>query len=153
ANCATCHKLDTLGNEIGPVLTGMGAHGPAELLIHILDPNREVEPSYIAFNIETKDGDIYDGIIARENRSGIAIRNAAGEKEIPISQIKSRQSSGRSLMPEGFEALGGDNLRDLLAFVCAGDNRFRFVELGSVFTADSRRGIYINPELTYDTLK
>src|SRR5262249_44403378 len=36
---------------------------------------------------------------------------------------------------------------------CAGDNRFRFVELGSVFTADSRRGIYINPELTYDTLK
>jgi len=153
ANCATCHKLENLGNEVGPILTGMGAHGPAELLVHILDPNREVEPSYISYNIETKDGEVYDGILARENATAVTLRNAAGEKQIPIAQIKSRQSSGRSLMPEGFEALGGEGLRDLLTFVCASESRFRFVDLSSAFTADNRRGIYIRQEATYDTLK
>jgi len=152
-NCATCHKLDNVGNEVGPILTGMGAHGPAELLVHILDPNREVEPSYLSFNIETKDGEIYDGIIARENRSSVTLRNAAGEKEIQVSQIQSRRSSGRSLMPEGFEALGADGLRDLLSFVCSSESRFRFIDLSPAFTADSRRGIYVSTEATYDTLK
>jgi type 1 glutamine amidotransferase len=56
-------------------------------------------------------------------------------------------------MPEGFEALGGENLRDLLAFVCAGENRFRFIDLNPVYTADSRRGIYVSQEGSNDTLK
>ena len=30
--------------DVAPPLTGMGAHGPAELLVHIIDPNREVDP-------------------------------------------------------------------------------------------------------------
>src|SRR5262249_39406617 len=87
ANCATCHQLGTLGNLVGPPLTGMGAHGPAELLVHILDPNKEVEFSYVAISIETKDGETYDGVIARENPTMVALRNAAGEKEILKSSI------------------------------------------------------------------
>src|ERR1044071_7896708 len=131
----------------------MGAHGPAGLLGHILDPNREVEPSYLGVNIETKDGEVYDGIVARENANSVTLRNAAGEKQIPVAQIKSRQTRGRSLMPEGFEALGGEGLRDLLTFVCSSDSKYRFIDLGTAFTADNRRGIYIRQEATYDTLK
>ena len=40
------------GADIGPGLTGMGSHGPAELLTAIVDPNREVDPSFVAWNIE-----------------------------------------------------------------------------------------------------
>jgi hypothetical protein len=40
ANCATCHVYKNEGKDLAPNLTGMGAHGPADLLVHVLDPNR-----------------------------------------------------------------------------------------------------------------
>ncbi len=153
ANCANCHKLGDDGKDVGPVLTGMGAHGPGELLVHIIDPNRALEHNYAAINFETKDGESYDGIIAQENNQSVIIKNAAGEMEIKKSNIKSRRNTGMSLMPNGFEALGEEALRDLLAFMCAGDQKFRFIDLSKAYTADSRRGLYIKEENVNDTLK
>lgn len=145
-NCANCHLLGSLGNNVGPNLTGMGAHGPAELLGQILDPNKEVDIAYVAISIETKDGELTDGIVVRENQSIIALRNAGGEKEIKKSDIKTRKNTGRSLMPEGFEALGAEGLRDLLAFVAGSETRFRFIDLSSAFTASTRDGLYAGPQ-------
>ena len=153
ANCATCHQLNDEGKEVGPALTGMGAHGPAELLVHILDPNREVDPSFAAWNFETKDGENYDGVIARENRSAVTLRNAAGEMELKRDAIKSQRNTGRSLMPEGFEALGAEGLRNVLAFITGGDSRFRVVDMRRAFNADSTHGIYVNAESTDETLR
>ena len=31
--CAICHKLGAIGKEVGPVLDGIGAHGPEALLV------------------------------------------------------------------------------------------------------------------------
>jgi putative heme-binding domain-containing protein len=147
ATCAICHRLGDLGADIGPALTGMGAHGPAELLVHIVDPNREVDPSFTAWNIETQNGQNYAGVIARENSSMIVLKSPAGEQEISVSEIKSRVNTGRSLMPEGFEGLGAENLRDLLAYICGGDaQRFRLVDFKSAFTADSRQVVFNQPK-------
>src|SRR5262249_28142830 len=74
-NCAVCHKLNGEGRDVGPELTGMGAHGPAELLVSVLDPNREVDPSFVAWSIETNDGETYDGVIASENKASVTLRN------------------------------------------------------------------------------
>ena len=145
-NCATCHLLGSLGNNVGPNLTGMGAHGPAELLGQILDPNKEVDIAYVAFSIETKDGELTDGIIVRENQAVVVLKNAAGEKEIKKSDIKSRRNTGRSLMPEGFEALGAEGLRDVLAFIVGSETRFRFIDLSSAYTASTRDGLYMTRE-------
>jgi len=145
-NCATCHLLGSLGNNVGPNLTGMGAHGPAELLGQILDPNKEVDIAYVAVSVETKDGELVEGIVVRENQAVLTLKNATGEKEVKKSDIKSRRSTGRSLMPEGFEALGAEGLRDLLAFVAGSETRFRFVDLSSAFTASTRDGLYMTRE-------
>lgn len=152
-NCAVCHKFGNEGREVGPVLTGMGAHGPAELLVHILDPNRAVEQNYIAISFETKDGESYDGVVAQENNTSVLLKNAAGEMEIKKSNIKSRRSTGMSLMPNGFEALGEEGMRDLLSYICASDSKYRFLDLTTAYTADSRRGLYIKEENVNDTLK
>ena len=145
-NCATCHLLGSLGNNVGPNLTGMGAHGPGELLGQILDPNKEVDIAYVGVAVETKDDELVEGIVVRENQAVLALKNATGEKEIKKSDIKSRRSTGRSLMPEGFEALGAEGLRDLLAFVAGSETRFRFIDLGSAFTASTRDGLYMSKE-------
>ncbi len=152
-NCSTCHKLGDIGRDVGPPLVGIGTHGPDHLLTQILDPNREVDPSFSAWAIQTNDGESYDGIIARENKSAVTLRNAAGEQEIRVNQIQSRRNAGRSLMPEGFEQLGGEALRDLLTFLGAAEQRFRFVDLTTAFTADSRYGLYWTQDQRSDTLK
>lgn len=152
ANCANCHRLGNLGALVGPQLDGMGAHGPAELLGQILDPNRELDFSFSAWNFETTDGEVHDGVIARENNAVVTLRNAAGEIEIPKNQIVRRKNTGLSLMPEGFEALGEAGLRDLLAFICGDESRFRFLDLRDAFTADSRKGMYRSLEADNERL-
>lgn len=153
ANCAVCHRFKNEGATFAPNLTGMGAHGPEDLLVHILDPNRVVEPNYFTVSIETKDDLSYDGIVLRENRNVVVLRNQTAETEIRKDNIASRRGSTRSLMPEGFEQLGADNLRDLLTFLCADDQRFRILDLTSAFTADTSRGIYMTAESRDESLR
>ena len=131
----------------------MGAHGPEELLVHIVDPNRVVEPNFIAVSIETKDDLSYDGIVLRENSSAVVLRNQTAETEIRKDNITSRRNTGRSLMPEGFEQLGAEPLRDLLTYLCADDKRFRILNLTAAFTADTSRGIYNTLESRDESLR
>lgn len=141
-NCAVCHIFKGEGRTLAPNLTGMGAHGPADLLVHIVDPNRQVEPNFVSVAIETKDGTTYEGVIGRENSGDLLLRDATGDHSIRKSEISSRVSTGRSLMPEGFEALGPDGLRDILAYLCADETRFRIIDLTRAFTANTGRGLY-----------
>lgn len=152
-NCAVCHKFKNEGADFAPNLTGMGAHGPEDLIVHILDPNRVVEPNFVAVSIETKDELSYDGIVLRENNSAIVLRNQTAETEIRRDNIKSRRSTSRSLMPEGFEQLGADGLRDLLTYLCADEQRFRILNLADAFTADTSRGIYMTAESRDESLR
>ncbi|HTO03443.1 MAG TPA: c-type cytochrome, partial [Opitutus sp.] len=151
--CATCHKFDTLGQkDVGPPLTGMGAHGPAELLVHIIDPNREVDPSFWQWNVTTKKGDNVVGVIANENATTLTLRHAGGDVEVSKADIVTQENTRRSLMPEGFEGLGAEPLRDLLAFMCAQEQNFRVIDLRVAYTADSRRGAFAREDARGETL-
>ncbi len=147
AACAVCHKLGDIGAAVGPPLDGMGAHGPAELIIHIVDPNREVDPSFWAFNITTKKGEALQGVVTSENSSTVSLATQTGLREIAKSEIDKKENTRRSLMPEGLDALGPENLRDILAFIC-GDamKQFRIIHLADAFTADSREGVFAAPD-------
>ena len=153
AACAVCHKLGDVGlRDVGPQLTGMGAHGPAELLVHIVDPNREVDPSFWAWNITTKKGETLAGVIITENQASLTLRNQVGDFEIKKDDIATRENTRRSLMPDGLDALGAETLRDILAFICGGEQKFRVVDLREAYTADSRRGLFASEEATGDTV-
>ena len=54
----------------------MGAHGRAELLAQIIDPNREVDPSFWQWNVTTRSGETLAGVIASENAAGLTLRKA-----------------------------------------------------------------------------
>jgi hypothetical protein len=111
--------------------------------VHIVDPNREVDPSFWAQNIITKKGDALVGVITSENASTVTLATQLGVKEIAKTDIASRENTRRSLMPEGLEALGAETLRDILAFIC-GDalKHFRIVDLRPAFDADNREGVF-----------
>jgi putative heme-binding domain-containing protein len=144
-NCTICHKFAEKGHAVGPELTGAGLYGGPALLIHILDPNRLVQNSFIAYNLITKKGDAYTGLIKTENKESVTLRNLEGEITVKQADIASFTSSGRSLMPEGLEALGEKTIRDILAYIISKNPKgYRPLDLTLAFTANSQRGLYLS---------
>ncbi len=142
-NCAICHRFGDKGKEVGPNLTGVGLQGENVLLTHILDPNRLVVANFIAYNVTTKKQEEYTGLIKTENTEKVVLNNLEGEVEIRCADIESIRPSGQSLMPEGLEALGEKNIRDIVGYLAANIPKgFRPLDLTGAFTADSRKGLY-----------
>ncbi len=154
AVCASCHRFNGEGNEVGPLLDGIGVHGSHELLVHILDPSRVVDNEHRTWSIGLKNGSFAVGIIARENLRGLTLALPGGASmDIRAEDVKSRKDTGLSLMPEGFEALGADALADILAYLREGPGRFRSLNLASAFTTDSLAGLYHSREQASEMLQ
>jgi putative heme-binding domain-containing protein len=117
--CATCHRLRGEGVEVGPDLETVAGRSADDLLLHILDPNREVAPNYVNYNVATADGRTISGIIASESASALTLKRAGGAADVvPRNQIEAVASTGLSLMPEGLEnGQTPQELADLIAFV------------------------------------
>ncbi len=141
-NCSTCHSLNGEGAAVGPALDGMGAHGPAALLPFILDPNRAVEAAYVEYVASTLDGRVFGGLLAQETTDRIVLKGADGEVEIHREDLDVLRSTGRSLMPAGFESLGDEALRDLVAYLCQGFEAFRVLDLDGLCTSSTAHALY-----------
>jgi putative heme-binding domain-containing protein len=140
--CAVCHRYEGRGSGLGPELTGIGASGTEYLLVNTIAPNRAVAPNYIAYNVTTKDGKTYQGIIEQQSEQQVVLRNQATTVELSRDNIKSMQSTGRSLMPEGFESLGAKNLRDLFTYLRQGAGNYRSIDLTGAFTTPTDEGMW-----------
>ncbi|MFZ9745449.1 MAG: PVC-type heme-binding CxxCH protein [Opitutaceae bacterium] len=120
AACAICHKYGDVGvRDVGPPLAGIGSKSALELLTHIVDPNRQVEPNYWQWNLTTRKGETLVGVIISETSASLTLRNQGGDTEVRLADIASRENTRRSLMPEGLEGLGGTGLRDVIAYLAA----------------------------------
>jgi putative membrane-bound dehydrogenase-like protein len=117
--CAQCHALGGVGTAVGPDLGALAHRSVEDLLSNILDPNMAINPSYVSFNAEMKDGEVETGILQSESADTVVLVQAMGKKLVlPRNQIKKLESSGLSLMPEGLEAgMSPADLRDLIAFL------------------------------------
>lgn len=118
-HCATCHQAEGLGVAVGPDLATVATRSPDDLLVHILDPNREVASNYLNYNVATVDGRVVSGIIASESASALVLKRAEGVSEVvPRDQIEEIGSTGISLMPEGLEKeMTPADTADLIAFI------------------------------------
>ncbi len=119
-NCATCHKLDNVGVQVGAdLISGLKNKSADQLLVDILDPSREVDPRFVAYQITTRRGQTFTGLIAAETASSITLKRGEGaEDTILRTQIETVESTGKSLMPEGLEAqITKQELADLIAYL------------------------------------
>ncbi|PYJ02913.1 MAG: hypothetical protein DME25_14505, partial [Verrucomicrobia bacterium] len=89
------------------------------LLLHIVVPEYEIVPIYTCYNVETKDGQSFTGLLAAETPSAITLRLAQGvEQKLARSDIASMMASRLSLMPQELEkAMTKQELADLIAFL------------------------------------
>jgi putative heme-binding domain-containing protein len=118
-NCATCHKLEGVGVELGPNLVSMQARGAEAVLVNVLDPNREVNGQFVEYVVETKDGRSLSGLLASETAAAVTLLKPGGQTEtVARAEIEKLRGSGLSLMPEGFEKqLNEQQMADLIAYL------------------------------------
>ena len=117
--CSICHKVGDQGHLVAPEIVSVVNKSPNDLLIAILDPNREAQPNFTQYTVITKAGKVFTGMIAEETGASLTLRRAEGKQDvIRRADIAELVSSGKSLMPEGFEKdLSPEQIRDIIAFV------------------------------------
>ena len=117
--CANCHKLAGEGHDVGPSLETIQHRSPMEILIHVLDPNREASPQFLDYTVRLSDGRVVTGMIAAETDAGLTLRRAQKQEETILrSEIDDIAASGKSLMPEGLEQkITPQELADLIGFL------------------------------------
>jgi putative heme-binding domain-containing protein len=116
--CASCHRIGNEGARLGPELTGAGKNGIRYLLENIIDPDAVIGADYQATIIRTKSGDVLSGLLASESNSAVTLRTTTGDTTIPLADIQSKETSKKSLMPEGLlETLSDREQIELLKFL------------------------------------
>lgn len=117
--CAQCHRYGSIGKEVGPSLTEINRKSKESLLYDILDPNAAVDAEYLNYQVRTKDGSIFTGLIANESDTEITLKMTGGlDKKINKNEMESMSSTGSSMMFEGLEAnMNHQEMADLLAFL------------------------------------
>jgi putative heme-binding domain-containing protein len=117
--CATCHRLQDIGKEVGADLAALKDRSTDALLTAILDPNKAVESKFLVYTVVTKDGLQHSGMLKGETGGGLTLIGNDG-KEITVARANIEELAGsqRSLMPEGLEKdLSATDLANVIAFV------------------------------------
>ncbi|HND52927.1 MAG TPA: HEAT repeat domain-containing protein, partial [Pirellulaceae bacterium] len=118
-NCQKCHAIGGAGGRVGPDLVSIGASAqPDYLVASLIEPNQKVKENYNSLVIETDEGKVYTGIVVRESKSELVLRDAEDRLiTIPAGSIEHRKD-GRSLMPDGVvDTLTRQELIDLTRFL------------------------------------
>jgi putative heme-binding domain-containing protein len=118
-HCAVCHKAEEKGANVGPALTSVTNKSPEDLLVAILDPNRESQAIYQSYTVVTEAGRVLTGILVSDSAAAVTVRQSEGKEEsIPRNEIETLKANGMSLMPVGLEkTVAPQDIADVIAFI------------------------------------
>jgi len=122
-HCARCHLPRQQGGRVGPDLSGVNNKTREELLTSILNPSYSVEPRFVNYLVTTRDGRLFDGVIAGETPGAITLRGGSeeGDQTILRGNVSEVRASSVSLMPDELEkSLNRQHLADVIAYLRAG---------------------------------
>ncbi len=119
--CGKCHKIGEKGHDVGPNLLSLTNKTPQSLLTAILDPSQAVEPKYLNYTVITVDGLTYTGMLASETGNSITLLGPESKQQVILrNEVEDMQSSGKSMMPDGFEKeLTIKDCADIMAFIAS----------------------------------
>ena len=69
--CATCHKLQEVGNQIGANLSSLRDRTTPALVTAILDPNKAVETRFMSYTAVRTDGRSVSGMLKNETSNSV----------------------------------------------------------------------------------
>jgi len=117
--CASCHRVNGEGNDLGPTLAIAKTLGKEQMLASILEPNARVAPRYDTHVALLRDGQTVVGVLKAQTDSSMVLDQPGwGRTVLPFANVISRQSGSWSVMPEGLEqGMTTQGMSDLLAYL------------------------------------
>jgi putative membrane-bound dehydrogenase-like protein len=99
--CATCHKVNGEGKEVGPDLSEIGKKLSREAILEsIVFPSAGIDHNYETWVVELKDGGVHQGILASKTEASVTIKGAdAIARTFKSAEIAGLAKSPVSLMP------------------------------------------------------
>jgi putative heme-binding domain-containing protein len=123
-NCAVCHRIKNNGGNLGPSLDGIGSRGVQRLIEDILDPSRNIDPTFRLTTLTLKNGETKSGLNLRTEGDRVLLRDPATAEDLNLAaaDIQSTTPSSVSPMPAAFESiLSEPDFFDLISFLCASE--------------------------------
>lgn len=118
--CRNCHQIGNRGREIGPRLDQIGKRfKPREILESILEPSKVIDPKFVTYVVETRQGQIYSGLLVSRSPDEVVLRDAQNQLiRVPGGDVEHLVGQAASLMPELLvRDLTAQQLADLLSFL------------------------------------
>jgi putative heme-binding domain-containing protein len=122
AKCASCHKINGKGGDVGPDLTDQADRDLAAIYRDVNDPSAVIHPDYVQYTVATKAGQVLAGIVRAEGPDSIKVTDANAKATIvPRSEIDDLRPGSASLMPVGLVgAIGEEKVKDLISYLKTG---------------------------------
>lgn len=117
--CVRCHMVNERGGSVGPNLSKVGREKTPEYLLEsIVLPSAKISPGYSTVQFLMATGQVYSGIVKKENSDQVVIQNADGDLVTLQKEDIDEMQAGLSGMPAGLaQQLSKRQLRDLVAYL------------------------------------
>ncbi len=117
--CVACHKVDGIGAEVGPDLSGVGSkYGRAQLVESVLYPSKVILDGFGQTIVELKNGVTVSGVMRGETAEAVQIVDTAGVHAVAKKEFASQRQSQVSMMPEGVhQGMTTEEFGDLIGYL------------------------------------
>ena len=118
--CFTCHQVNGAGIDFGPALSEIGSKLAKEALYDsILNPSAGISFGFEGFEVKTKTGDTFIGMVASETPEELSLRVPGGVvQKTPREAVISKTPLGVSLMTPGLHTVMDESqLVDLVEYL------------------------------------
>jgi putative heme-binding domain-containing protein len=118
--CKNCHRVNGQGETLGPDLSHIGGkYNRAQLLENILEPSKTIEPAYVTYLAETKQGRQYLGILVKKTAKEVVLKDAQNKEiHLKASDVEQLTPQAKSSMPEDLlREMTARQAADLLEFL------------------------------------
>lgn len=120
--CFTCHQVDGVGINFGPALSEIGSKLAKEALYDaILNPSAGISFGFEGFEVKTKGGDTFIGMVANDTAEALALKVPGGViQQIAKADLLAKTPLGVSLMTPGLHTVMEQaELVDLVEYLAA----------------------------------
>jgi putative heme-binding domain-containing protein len=125
ASCVSCHKLNGVGENVGPDLTQLDPKmSKLEILRSLLEPSAKIDEKYQTQVFALKSGKVVTGLVVETTPGGFKVAENPMAKAPPVvvdrAEIDEQTKSPLSLMPKGLlDKLTRDEILDLVAYIAS----------------------------------
>lgn len=117
--CSKCHKLNGLGQDVGPDLATIRNRPVQSILSDIIRPSASIAQNYESYVVDTTSGGMITGVMSAQTPTTITIRHEAGSDDvIRRADIRTMRVTSLSAMPADLDRqISIDQMADLLRFL------------------------------------